>query len=178
MHHGSPSALVRALGTLADVARREDLGSWLEGAPTPGRPGLGLPADGRGSMASVPRRLVGLVVDWALASFISYGFLDSHPMATIAVFGLSTWVLVATLGHTVGHRLAGVRVVRLADAAAAAAPDRAPAGSGRPAPLPPPGPVLAFTRTALLCLAIPAAVWDSTGRGLHDVAAGTVPVRS
>jgi uncharacterized RDD family membrane protein YckC len=32
-------------------------------------------------------------------------------------------------------------------------------------------------RTALLCLVIPAVVWDADGRGLHDKAAGTVIVR-
>ncbi|CPU67518.1 Conserved membrane protein of uncharacterised function [Mycobacteroides abscessus] len=33
-------------------------------------------------------------------------------------------------------------------------------------------------RTVLLCLVIPAVVWDADGRGLHDRAAGTVLVRS
>jgi len=32
-------------------------------------------------------------------------------------------------------------------------------------------------RSALLCLVIPAVVWDRDGRGLHDTAAGTVLVR-
>ena len=33
-------------------------------------------------------------------------------------------------------------------------------------------------RTALLCLVIPALVMDPQGRGLHDLAAGTVVLRS
>ncbi|PZP04804.1 MAG: RDD family protein, partial [Dermacoccus nishinomiyaensis] len=33
-------------------------------------------------------------------------------------------------------------------------------------------------RTVLLCLAIPAVVTDSSGRGLHDKLAGTVIVRT
>ncbi|MDT0164287.1 RDD family protein [Actinotalea sp. AC32] len=157
------------------MTRREDMGSWLEGTPPSRR--LDLPARGRGSMASVPRRLVGLAVDWGLASLISYAFLDYHPLASLAVFGVSTWVLVATLGHTIGHRVAGVQVVRVVDLAGAPGPDDGTTSSG-PRVWPAPGPVLAFTRTALLCLGIPAAVWDSSGRGLHDVAAATVPVRA
>jgi hypothetical protein len=37
--------------------------------------------------------------------------------------------------------------------------------------------VAGVVRTVLLCLVLPAVVWDSSGRGLHDVAAGTVIVR-
>jgi uncharacterized RDD family membrane protein YckC len=33
-------------------------------------------------------------------------------------------------------------------------------------------------RTVLLCLVIPAFIWDRDGRGLHDKAAGTVVVRA
>jgi hypothetical protein len=32
-------------------------------------------------------------------------------------------------------------------------------------------------RTVLLCLVIPAVVWDAEGRSLHDRVAGTVIVR-
>jgi hypothetical protein len=32
-------------------------------------------------------------------------------------------------------------------------------------------------RTALLCLAIPALIWDADHRGLHDRVAGTMLVR-
>src|SRR5665647_1260948 len=91
-------------------------------------------------------------------------------LATLAVFGVSTAVLVALLGHTIGHRLVGVGVVRLRDVAG----DVAGAGAARQRP---PGLVAAVVRTVLLCLVIPAAVWDGDGRGLHDVAAGTVIVR-
>jgi uncharacterized RDD family membrane protein YckC len=33
-------------------------------------------------------------------------------------------------------------------------------------------------RTLLLCLVIPAVIWDSHGRGLHDRAAGSIVVRA
>ena len=36
----------------------------------------------------------------------------------------------------------------------------------------------AALRTLLLCLLIPALIWDRAGRGLHDKAAGTVVVRA
>jgi len=122
-----------------------------------------------------------VAVDWLLSLAVSsvlfpaadagaMGLLAGAPLATLAVFGVSTAVLVAMLGHTIGHRLVGVGVVRLRDVTG----DVAGAGAARQRP---PGPVAAVVRTALLCLVIPAAVWDGDGRGLHDVAAGTVIVR-
>lgn len=169
------------------MERRGDIGSWLEGTPggdgsgegpAAGRAGLGLPAAGPGSLAGVGRRVVGILVDWGLASLISYAFFGFDEWATLAVFGISTAVLVATLGTTIGHRVVGVQVVRLGDLTTvlqAASSSRAPAPA--PALLPPPGLLLGLVRTVLVCLVIPAVVWDSTGRGLHDVAAGTVLVR-
>lgn len=172
------------------AARRSDIGSWLEG--TPGGDGagdgsagpdrsrdLGLPAAGPGSRAGVGRRVVGLGIDWALASLISSAFFGFDEWATLGVFAVSTAVLVSLLGTTIGHRVAGLQVVRLADLVTVAGE----AARGRrsepvlPALLPPPGLLLGLVRTVLLCLVIPAVVWDSTGRGLHDVAAGTVVVR-
>ncbi|MBC7291911.1 MAG: RDD family protein [Actinotalea sp.] len=171
------------------------MGSWLEGTPgddgaAGGRTGrraeLGLPATGPGSLATVGRRVVGVAVDWGLASLISYAFFDRDEWATLAIFGVSTLLLVGTLGTTIGHRVAGIQVARLADLTTvlqerSTGPGGASARTGEPAPVtdlvPPPGPLLALVRTALLCLVIPAVVWDSSGRGLHDVAAGTVVVR-
>ena len=40
-----------------------------------------------------------------------------------------------------------------------------------------PGLLSALVRTALLCLVVPAVVWDADGRGLHDRVAGTAIVR-
>ncbi|MCL3860706.1 RDD family protein [Actinotalea sp. K2] len=153
------------------ASRREDLGSWLEGTPggegSGGSSRLGLPAAGPGSLAPVPRRLVGLVVDWVLSTAVATAFLSTHALMPLAVFAVSTLVLVATLGNTIGHRLVGLRVVRL----------QATARVGGAEPVPPPGLVPALVRTALLCLVIPAAIWDGSGRGMHDVAAGTAVVR-
>ena len=44
--------------------------------------------------------------------------------------------------------------------------------NGRPASV-----VQVAIRSLLLCLAIPALIWDRDGRGLHDKAANTVLVR-
>lgn len=152
------------------MAGREDLGSWLEGPPTDpeSESQLGLPAEGPGSLARMPRRIVALLVDWLLSLAVSgllfpedgvaRGILAGDRLATLAVFGVSSAVLVGLLGHTIGHRLTGMRVIRLRD--------------GRV-----PGVVAGVVRSALLVLVIPAVVWGRDGRGLHDVAAGTVIVR-
>lgn len=166
--------------------RREDLGSWLEGTPAGGagerRSTLGLPSQGSGSRARLGRRLGGVALDWTLCMAISAAFFPSDrpaalpilagdPMATLAVFAVSTTLLVGLLGHSIGHRLLGLQVVRLANL-----PSRR-AGSRDGGPLRPPGLVAGAIRTVLLCLAIPAVIWDSSGRGMHDVAARTVLVR-
>ncbi|WP_199424565.1 RDD family protein [Actinotalea solisilvae] len=166
------------------ASRRDDLGSWLEG--TPGDPSpedvsaLGLPASGPGSRAPLGRRVVAILVDWVLSMAVAAqvapdptspapGIFAADPRATLAVFALSTAVLVSTLGFTIGHRLVGVRVVRVRDLAAR--------GSGEArGPARAPGVVAGVVRTLLLCLVIPAVVWDREGRGMHDAAAGTVLV--
>ena len=146
------------------MVSREDVGSWLEGTPTGGEDGrggrLGLPPDGPGSLATVGRRVVALVIDWVLCLLISFLLFDENPMATLAVFALENLLLVSTLGYTIGHRVMGLQV-------------RVLGGEGRMVGL-----WRGFVRTGLLCLLIPAVVWDGDGRGLHDKAAGTVIVRA
>ena len=78
------------------------------------------------------------------------------PLARLLASAV-TVVLLATSGTTVGKRLFGLRVVRL-DGSRASIPQ-------------------VLLRTLLLCLIIPAAVWDRDTRGLHDKAVGTVEVR-
>lgn len=171
------------------MASREDLGSWLEGTPggvEPDRGSTELPPRGPGSVAGVPRRLAAVAVDWLLGLAISGAFFPAssaapglfagEPLITLAIFAASTAVLVGLLGHTIGHRLLGLRVVRLRDVA----PAIAPAGDA-PGTLAPqaraPGLGRALLRTLLLCLVVPAVIWDGRGRGMHDVAAGTVVVK-
>lgn len=163
---------------------RDSVGSWLEGGPG-GHDGgaehgtrLGLPVTGPGSPARLGRRLAALAIDWVACLAVSAVLLPARTdglfllrgdsLGTLAVFAVENLVLVATLGHTLGHRLLGLQVRRLVRSAADQAPTAAPGG---------PGPVAALVRTLLLCLVLPAVVWDGDGRGLHDRAAGTVLVR-
>ncbi len=123
---------------------------------------LGLPEDGPGSIARPGRRLGALLVDWALCVLIAYGLItDGYTPATsnwaLLVFFALGVLTVGTLGFTPGKRLFRLRVVGV--------------DTGRVQPL------RALARTVLLCLAIPALVWDRDGRGLHDRLAKTVEVR-
>jgi len=147
---------------------RRIIGSWLSGPRAAaqaegvelGYPGqrLGLPESGPGSVVPFPTRIGAVFVDWALSVVISRGFLSGDEWATLAIFGIANLVLVSTLGAGVGGRLFRIRVARLD-------------GSH-------PAPTAVLIRTVLLCLAIPALIWDRDGRGLHDKAGGTVVVRT
>jgi uncharacterized RDD family membrane protein YckC len=142
-------------------ARREAVGSWLEGPAAatradddyPGRR-LGLPQSGPGSVARFGRRLVALFVDWGLSLLVARGLLDGQEWTTLGVFALEQVLLVATLGGSLGHLLLGLRVVRLDGTAA--------------------GPARALGRAVLLSLAVPALIWDRDQRGMHDRFMGTV----
>lgn len=117
---------------------------------------LGLPAAGSGSLAKMGRRLLALSIDWAAALLISNAFFGGEAIATLLIFGLIQWLLVATLGAGFGHMIVGVRVRRL---------------DGKPVGL-----LAGLLRTGLILLVIPATIWDADNRGLHDKAAKTVLV--
>ncbi|MDQ1128592.1 RDD family protein [Microbacterium sp. SORGH_AS_0888] len=118
---------------------------------------LGLPETGPGSVGRVGRRIAGLVIDWACATVISIAFFSWDSIATTVVFAVVQIVFLPLLGGSPGHRLVGLRLVRL---------DGAWVGLWRP-----------VVRTILLALVIPAVIWDPDQRGLHDKAAGTVLLR-
>jgi uncharacterized RDD family membrane protein YckC len=123
---------------------------------------LGLPEEGPGSIAGPGRRLGALVVDWALCLLIAYGLItDGYGQATsnwaLLIFFALSVLTVGTLGFTPGKRIFGLRVVEV--------------GTGRVNPL------RVLFRSVLLCVAIPALIWDRDGRGLHDRLARTVEVR-
>ncbi|NHC31908.1 RDD family protein [Dermacoccus nishinomiyaensis] len=124
------------------------------------------PVEGPGSIARLAPRAVALLIDWALCSVIAMGLLGyrwggsgAEGFKPLAVFAVENLLLVSTLGMTLGHRIMGMQVQRVSDGAA-------------------PGLLAGAVRTVLLCLAIPAVVTDSSGRGLHDKLAGTVIVRT
>ncbi len=154
------------------VDNRQAIGSWLSGPRAAAEEAgvdfgyrgqqLGLPERGPGSIARPGRRLGALAVDWGLCLLIAYGLLtDGYDQATgnwaLLVFFALSVLTVGTVGFTPGKRLFGLRVV--------------PEGGGRLNPL------RALLRGALVCVAVPALIWDRDGRGLHDRLARTVEVR-
>jgi uncharacterized RDD family membrane protein YckC len=125
-----------------------------------GYPGerLGRPEEGSGAVAGWGRRLAGICVDWAVALLVAHAFLGPwRSFGPLAVLLAMHVLLVGTAGSSLGHRLLGVRVERVHGGL--------------------PGPLRAAARAVLLCLLLPALISDGDRRGLHDRAAGTVPVR-
>jgi uncharacterized RDD family membrane protein YckC len=118
---------------------------------------LGLPLDGARSIARLGRRLAAIAVDWALASLVGYLFFDAQPFAILGAFAALQYIFLMLLSGSIGHLLLGLRVVPLR-----------PAWIGVWRPL---------VRTLLLCLVIPAVIYDRDQRGLHDQLAGTVLVK-
>ncbi|WP_116113824.1 RDD family protein [Austwickia chelonae] len=153
------------------MVNREDIGSWLNGPQLGGDPEdypgqrLGLPQSGPGSIGRLSRRVPALLIDWGLCQLIAVGLLEHRigqggisSFAPLLVFLLENLLLVGTLGCTIGHRICGLRVVPLSGTYT--------------------GPVRALWRTVLLCLVIPAVVWDRDSRGMHDRWAGTLIIRT
>ena len=145
------------------MINRDDLGSWLEGPrfdreedDWPGKR-LGLPVNGSHSLAPAWKRILALLVDWLMCLAIANLIDPANPILAPAFFALENFVLVGTLGYSVGHRLFGIEVRRL---------------DGRV-----PGFLPAIIRTALVVLVIPALIFDRDSRGLHDLAARTVILR-
>ncbi|MFC7309715.1 RDD family protein [Streptomyces monticola] len=151
---------------------RQAIGSWLSGPRQAaedmgadfGYRGqqLGLPKEGPGAIAPLGRRFGAVAVDWALCMLIAYGLFaqgDRQAMGNwaLALFFVLSLLTVGTVGFTPGKRLFGLRVV---------AEGGGRLGLGR-----------VFVRSLLLCLAIPALIWDRDGRGLHDRLARAIQVR-
>ncbi|MFI1967829.1 RDD family protein [Streptomyces cinnamoneus] len=151
---------------------RQAIGSWLSGPRAAaedmgvefGHRGerLGLPEGGPGSIAPVGRRVVALLVDWALCMLIAYGLLaGGEPQRAgnwaVLIFFVLSVLTVGTVGCTPGKRLLGLRV--------------AAEGGGRLS-LP-----RVLLRSLLIVLVVPAVVWDRDTRGLHDRLTRSVQVR-
>ena len=155
---------------------RRDFGSWLEGPGAGTTEGqwrgqrLGLPESGVGSIASFGVRLVGILIDWAIAAVIARGMFGvplpfSDPPASggqgfivLGVLAVMHVLLVGTVGTSIGHRIMGLRVQSVMGGRATF--------------------FQAVVRTVLLCLFVPAVFWDRDGRGLHDKVPNTVVVRT
>lgn len=129
---------------------------------------LGLPREGRGSIARPGRRIAALLIDVASANLVGFAFFSSpdpvtgvsfaNPVATNLIFFIVQILFIPLIGGSPGHRIMGMRL-ELASGGWV--------GLWRP-----------IVRTVLLALIIPAVVWDADQRGLHDKAVGTVLVRT
>ena len=150
---------------------RRDIGSWLSGPPRDvdpdGYPGsaLGLPEEGPGSVAPFTRRIPALLIDGIVCQLLAMAFLGYRQgqgglgvFLPSLVFLAMHLLMVGTGGYTVGHRLLGLRVVRLNGGWA--------------------GPGAALIRTLALAVLVPGLIYDRDQRGLHDRLAGTVLLRA
>ncbi|MDT0414085.1 MULTISPECIES: RDD family protein [Streptomyces] len=151
---------------------RDAMGSWLSGPRAAaeemgvdfGYRGerLGLPQDGPGSIAPLGRRFGALIVDWALCMLIAYGLIargDQQAAGNwaLAIFFVLSLLTLGTVGGTPGKALFRLRVIS--------------EDGGRL------GIVRVLIRSVLLCIAIPALIWDRDSRGLHDRLARAVQIR-
>lgn len=128
-----------------------------------------MPEAGPGSIAHPGRRIGALLIDYVAATIIATAFLgyDQFALPTeagltmfapMAVFALLQILFIPTAGGSPGHRILGMRVVRL---------DGGWVGLWRP-----------IVRTLLVIVVIPAVIWDADQRGLHDKAVGLVLIRA
>jgi hypothetical protein len=125
---------------------------------------LGLPREGRGSLASWRARVGALIIDWAACMAIAVGFFGSAVLTgggwrawmILTVFFVESMVLSWLAGGSFGQLLSRIAVVRL---------DAQPLGLPR-----------ALLRAFLVSLALPALIISMDRRGLQDLAAGTVVI--
>ena len=123
---------------------------------------FGLPESGPRSVGRFGRRLIAILIDWLIAyglSWLLFRMKDgtTNPWINLGIFALLQLIFLLFFNGSIGHLLLRMRLV--------------PVRGGAMAPSRP------LVRTLLLCLAVPALIWDSDQRGLHDRAGGTVLVR-
>ena len=110
------------------------------------------------------RRMLGLLIDWALCYFITWGFFadpGTGAFTPIVYFlYLGQYVFFSILGGaTPGHRIVGLKIVQFFDGQM-------------------PTPKQALIRTALLAIVITAITFDQNGRGINERLSGTVLIRN
>ncbi|MFP7760582.1 RDD family protein [Marisediminicola sp. LYQ134] len=123
---------------------------------------LGLPESGPRSIARLGRRLAGVTIDWGIAYFLAWSFFQDDQgivdgFSISAIFVALQIVFLITAAGAPGHLFLGMRVVPMSGGWI---------GFWRP-----------VVRSLLLAIVIPAVIFDSNQRGLHDRIAGTVLVR-
>lgn len=110
--------------------------------------------------------MLALFIDW-IASTLVVSFFTGRSVLSppegfdrwlpLAVFAIEAIALTATLGGSAGQLLMRVQVRRLTGARL--------------------DPLRAAARTALICLVIPAVIYNGDQRGLHDLATDSIAVR-
>ena len=126
---------------------------------------IGLPPEGRASLASWGKRIGALIIDWGASMVLASAIVGSAVIRgggwkmwmPMAVFFVESVLFTAMAGGSFGQIVARVAVVRL--------DDLGPIGWWRSA-----------ARTAMKCLVIPALVIGAERRGLDDLVLGTVVV--
>ena len=125
---------------------------------------LGLPASGRGALASWRSRVSALVIDWGASMAVAVGAGGGgvfepnswRSFMILAVFFVQKALLTAFVGSSFGQLITGIGVTRI---------DGSPIGLFR-----------SIARAAMVCLVIPAVVIGPDRRGLDDLALGTAVV--
>lgn len=126
---------------------------------------LGFPENGPGSVSGYGSRFGALFIDWVCCAVIvrlllpqyDYGSTES-AFATLGLFFLVKSLFTMLGGASFGQRIVGEKVIAL---------DR-----------PYVGPIRALLRSLLICLVVPAVIWDRDGRGLQDRLTSTAVVRA
>ena len=130
---------------------------------------IGLPASGRGALATTGPRLLAFMVDAAASGLVAALFVPHHAGDSFAdrlpgswsliPFALDYVVGVLVAGRTIGMYLTGLRLIRVGDDVAI-------------------DPLRIIARTALLVLLVPALIFDRDGRGMHDRLTDTAVVKA
>ena len=159
----------------AQGVNRSDIGSWLLGPRSAmeahgasfGYRGqrLGLPEAGPGSIAGFGRRLVALSVDWFSSILVVhlirpeliYGSPD-FATVTMGIFAIQVGVLTCLSGASFGQKLLSISIVTI---------------TGGRLPV-----IKTLFRTLLVCLVVPALIWDRDARGFHDILCSSMVVRA
>ncbi len=127
---------------------------------------LGLPQSGSGAMASVMRRAIGVLIDWAICWAIA-GFIvmNTDIFGGTATLTYLLWLVLGIISGWLFARTPGMAVLGMGVARV----DK-------------PGETVGFwraaVRTILTGFIFPAAIVDPDGRGMHDRATGTAVIRS
>lgn len=120
--------------------------------------------DPRFPRVSQGRRMLGLLIDWAMCYAIAVGFFAeigrlSTGTVILLIFFFQYLLFTMLGGATPGHRIVGLKIVRFSDGQM-------------------PTPLQALIRTVLLVLIVTAITFDHNGRGINERISNTVLVKT